>query len=83
MCIRAKVKGLTSSELSSYNKDSAPFVPQWVEIERHGTGYYLIFIDEKGCPYVETLHATVHEAQLEASSRLFIEEWTTVAQDHR
>jgi hypothetical protein len=83
MTMRAKVTGLTESELGTYGKDSEPFVPQWVEIERHGTEYYLIFIDEKGGPYVETLHDTVQEAQLEASSRLVIEEWTAISHDYR
>ena len=38
-------------------KADEPYVPQWVQIEKSSTGYFLTTIDEKGWEFVETWHS--------------------------
>ena len=75
--LRAKVgyveEDLRNCKISpNYERSSTPEPPRqrWVEIESATTGgYLLVYIDEKGWSFVETMHDSIQEAKTEAEAQ--------------
>ena len=74
--LRAKVgsveEDLRNCTSPNYERSSPPEAPRqrWVEIESATTGgYLLVYIDEKGWSFIETMHDSIEEAKAEAMSQ--------------
>ena len=75
--LRAKVgsveEDLRNAKISpNRERSGTPEVPRqrWVEIEFATTGgYLLVYIDEKGWSFVETMHDSIQEAKTEAEAQ--------------
>jgi hypothetical protein len=76
--LRAKVasveedikSGLVKTSLEDYDNILGPPRQRWVEIERATTGgYLLVYIDEHGWSFIETMHDSIEEAKTEAMSQ--------------
>jgi hypothetical protein len=74
--LRAKVgsieEDLRNCASPSCGRSGTPEVPRqrWVEIESATTGgYRLVYIDERGWSFIETMHDSIDEAKAEAEAQ--------------